>query len=92
LDIVFDFPRTVTGLLGDLAGGLLFHEPLGADDRLLGDGTAHVVDGPAAWEHLTGLAFVRQNIIRKCVDMNLEQERDVGEAEHRPRSGNGSSP
>jgi hypothetical protein len=36
LDIVFDFPRAVTGLLGDLAGGLLVHEPLGTDEQLCG--------------------------------------------------------
>src|SRR5262249_31762638 len=36
LDIVFNLLRAVVGLLGNLAGRLLFHQALVADDRLVG--------------------------------------------------------
>src|SRR5258705_8324 len=78
LDIVFDLLRAVEGLLGNLAGGLLFHQVLVADDCLVGDGATHVVDGPAAWDHLTGRTFVLHHETRQRTEANMYHQRYIG--------------
>ena len=56
LNIVFNFIRTVKRLRRDLGGGLLLHQALVADDRLVGDRPAHVMDRPAAGDHVAAVA------------------------------------
>ena len=81
---MFDIFRAVECLLGDLAGRLLLHQALVTDNRLVGNGTAHVVDGTAAWDHCTEFALVTQNIFRYVANAHIEQQRYVGMAEHSP--------
>jgi hypothetical protein len=58
LNIIFNLVNAVEGLLGDLAGGLPLHQSLGADDRVVADGTAYVMDRPAPGHGLAGPSLV----------------------------------
>ena len=80
---MFDVLRAVECFLGDLTGRLLFHEALIADDRLVGDGTTHVVDGTTAWDQFTCIILVFQHMFRNPANGQVEQERYIGVAEHR---------
>src|SRR5271157_6422649 len=64
LNIVFHFIGAVKRLLRDLAGGLLFHEPLVTDDGLVGDRPAHVVDSASTGDGTAARALVLQDLIR----------------------------
>jgi|SRR5271166_5483809 len=79
LNIVFDFGATVIGLLGDLAGGFLFHEALVADDRLVRDRRTEAVDRAAARDGLVSFALMLLNIIRYCTHVHIKQKRHIGE-------------
>ena len=61
LNIVFDFIEAVERLLGDLAGRFLFHQPLVANDRLVSDGTAEVMNGTPAWDGLLGFSLMLED-------------------------------
>ena len=81
LNIVLDFLRAMEGFRGDLASGFLFHQTFVANDPLMSDGAAEVVNGAASGNDLAGFAFVLENDGRDAVD---EDER-IGRGHRRVR-------
>src|ERR1700687_483690 len=61
LDVVFDFLGGVVGFQSHFASRLLLDQAFVADDGLVGDGSAHVVDGAAAGHAFLGGLLVGQD-------------------------------
>src|SRR5258708_10115508 len=81
LDVVFDFLGGVVGFLSHFAGRFFLDEAFVADDGLVGDGSAHVVDGAAAGYALGGGLLVGEHLLRNGAFAQVHEQTDVGFAE-----------